>query len=193
MGLPKGIIPAGSPVKPGFGLSGDVHPSQIGPGLTQARLSSCRGDPLVFSTAGRVISSSSAVTTVPFDSFAPLSRPGQAAFNYHRRESANLRVGIGAFAARVQDSGLWVCRHAGACSSTAQRTAAGCFRRWKCPTQAKGRLVWATRQKSGPATPVVSAVVSALIATTASFWFCLLAFVSALHDCRSGSNAQEFP
>jgi hypothetical protein len=32
-----------------------------------------------------------------------------------------------------------------ACSSAAQRTAAGCIQRWNCPTQAKRRLEWSTR------------------------------------------------
>ncbi len=65
-------------------------------------------------------------------------------FAYHRRKPTNLRVGLGARAAQVQTSGLRVCGHAGACSSAAQRTAMGCVQRWNRPTQAKGRLEWAT-------------------------------------------------
>jgi hypothetical protein len=34
-------------------------------------------------------------------------------------------------------------------SPAAQRTATGCVQRWNCPTQAKGRLEWATRDKPG--------------------------------------------
>src|ERR1035441_5456770 len=111
----------------------------------KTRLSSCHGDSRVFTTAGRVISSLSAATIAPFDSFAVLSRSGQAPLACHRREPTNLRVSLGAGAAQLQASGLRVRGHAGACSSAAQRTAAGYVQRSNCPTQAKRRLEWATR------------------------------------------------
>jgi hypothetical protein len=65
----------------------------------------------------------------------------------HRRKPPNLRVSVGARAAPFQASGLRVRSHAGACSPSAQRTTTGYVQRWNCPTQAKGRLEWAT----GPA------------------------------------------
>src|SRR5271169_2648778 len=43
----------------------------------------------------------------------------------HRRKPTNLRVGPGARAARFQAPGLWLRRHAGACSPPAQRTTRG--------------------------------------------------------------------
>jgi hypothetical protein len=50
----------------------------------------------MFTTVGRVISSVSAATIAPFDSFAALSRSGQAQFVYHGRKPTNLRVSLGA-------------------------------------------------------------------------------------------------
>jgi len=52
------ILEDGGPLKPGFGLSGDVR-RKDGPGWRPG-LSSCHGDRHVFTTAGRVISSHSA-------------------------------------------------------------------------------------------------------------------------------------
>jgi hypothetical protein len=40
---------------------------------------------------------------------------------HYRRKPTNLRVGLGARAAQVQASGLWLRRHAGACSPPARR------------------------------------------------------------------------
>src|SRR5258708_37222983 len=45
-------------------------------------------------------------------------------FAYHGRKPSNLRVSVGARAARLRASGLRVRSHAGACSSSAQRTTA---------------------------------------------------------------------
>jgi hypothetical protein len=61
----------------------------------------------------------SAATIGPFDSFAALSRSGQALVVYHGRKPTNLRVGIGAGAAQFQASRLRVRSHAGACSPAA--------------------------------------------------------------------------
>src|SRR5258707_4727203 len=94
---------------------------------------------------GRVITSPSAATIAPFDSFAALSRSGQAPFADHGRKPTNLRVSVRARAAQLQTSGLRLRSHAGACSSAAQRTTAGYVQQWNCPTQAKRRLEWATR------------------------------------------------
>jgi hypothetical protein len=56
-------------------------------------------------------------------------------FTYHKLSPALFRA-----------SRFRVCGHAGACSSAGQRTATGFVRRSNCPTQAKGRLEWATVQ-----------------------------------------------
>jgi hypothetical protein len=118
---------AGGPLKPSFGLSGDVHVTHL---IRRTKLDcSRRGDSRVFSVAGRVISLLSAGSIVPFDSFAGLSRSGQASVVYRGLKPANLRVGVGAGTAQFWASGLWVCGHAGACSSAAQRAAAGYVRR----------------------------------------------------------------
>src|ERR1700680_1692638 len=58
---------------------------------------------------------------------------------YHGRQPTNLRVSFGTGAAGLQTSGLWVRGDAGACSSSAQRTATG-----NIPAQAKTGLEWAT-------------------------------------------------
>jgi hypothetical protein len=63
--------------------------------IKKTGLSSCDRDSRVFSIAGRVISSLSAVTSAPFDSFAELSRSGQAPVAYHRRKLTDLRLGLG--------------------------------------------------------------------------------------------------
>ena len=68
---------------------------------------------------------------------------------HHRCEPTNLRVGFGAGAAWLQTLRLWLRSHAGACSSSAQRTAAGYIQRWNCPTQAKIGLEWATPATTG--------------------------------------------
>src|SRR6266581_5899714 len=41
---------------------------------------------------------------------------------YHGLKPTNLRISLGASASQFQTSGLWVRSHAGACSSSAQRT-----------------------------------------------------------------------
>ena len=89
----------GWPAQARFGFSGDVHTSQtVGQrtsqivlmpwGLTRFHHKSPR--------------SLSAVTIVPFDSFAALSRSGQAPVVYHRRKPMNLRIRVGAANCRTQ-------------------------------------------------------------------------------------------
>ena len=68
---------------------------------------------------------------------------------YNRRKLPNLRVGVGAGAPQLPTLRVRIRSHAGACPPTTQRTATGCVQRWNCPTQAKRRLEWATRDKTG--------------------------------------------
>src|ERR1700675_3981649 len=98
----------------------------------------------------------------PIRLLRPAPRSGAGPGVYRRRKPTHLRFSFGAGAAKFQASRLRVRRHAGACSSSAQRATAGYVQRSNCPTQAKRRLEWATCQRYSAAIACADKLVTAV-------------------------------